>query len=105
MGLNADVIQQMRAATGSLVLMSGETAWYVGIGHLIPVLRWLDSRGYRALGFEGFVCDGSSIHPVEGYVADLSDEQGDELIEVAQLILAGWVGRVEWIDISPITGR
>lgn len=102
MGLTGEALEQMQVATGALILRSGGSAWYVGIGHASQVLRWLHDRGYRVMGFEGFVCDGCRVRPVEGCVADLSDAPAGDYVNAAHLVVAEWEGHVEWLDFSPI---
>lgn len=104
MGLTEPALQQLLAETQAIVLRSGASAWYVGIGHVEAVLQWLQARGFRVEGLEGFTCDGSSIRPVESYVADLSDLESDAVAEIASRILADWSGTVAWVDLSPIVG-
>jgi hypothetical protein len=101
-GLTEHTLQQLLAETQALVLRSGAGAWYVGIGHVELVLQWLQSRGLRVEGLEGFTCDGSSIRPVESYVADLSELEPDAVAAVAARILADWSDAVAWVDLSPI---
>ncbi len=102
MGLTEHALQQLLIETDALVLRSGARAWYVGISHVEAVLQWLQSRGFRVEGLEGFTCDGSSIRPVESYVADLSDLESDAVMEVASRVLADWSDSVAWVDLSPI---
>ena len=101
MGLTEHALQQLLAETQALVLRSGASAWYVGIGHAEVVLQWLQSRGFRVDGLEGFVCDGSSIRPMESCVADLSDLDPDAVEVLASRILADWSDAVAWVDLSP----
>lgn len=100
MALRRDEIQRMGSATGALVLLSGSTAWYVGAGRASDCMRWLDEHGHGLLGFEGFVCDGSAIQPVDRCIADLSEIAPPERLAAAQAILGTWTGDVEWLDIT-----
>ncbi|MEM9606233.1 MAG: hypothetical protein AAGA99_02355 [Actinomycetota bacterium] len=100
MGLDETVLQHLMRETGGLVLRSGSTASYVGIGRAQDAVGWLEAQGFAISGMEGFLSDGRSVRPLEACIADLSGLDPSSSARAARQILEEWSETADWIDFT-----
>ena len=99
MGLTHELVSDLRREIAPMLLFSGRSAIYVGIGWAPEVAQWVAARGLIILGLEGFDCDGAHLFPRLDRIADLSDVTDPERsAEAATSLVRQWRRDVQWID-------